>query len=127
MTAHFIVTLPALLDKFGADPEKLANLASIPQYFELELYTTQRQEGNLTLLLNKLRDIVAAQAEAEVVETCGRTLEVLCGEQCGVYTRCNVARATVTDMCVNRYKEAIDEFRTLIEGVSACCHPTIDN
>ncbi|XP_059050787.1 cohesin subunit SA-1 [Achroia grisella] len=116
MTAHFMVTLPALLDKFGADPEKLTNLVSIPQYFDLELYTTQRQEGNLTLLLNKLRDIVSVQTEAEVVETCGRTLEWLCGEQGGVYTRCNVARATITDMCVNRYKEAIDEYRSLLEG-----------
>ncbi|XP_047026445.1 cohesin subunit SA-1 isoform X2 [Helicoverpa zea] len=116
MTAHFIVTLPALLDKFGADPEKLTNLVSIPQYFDLELYTTQRQEGNLTLLLNKLRDIVSVQTESEVLETCGRTLELLCSEQCGVYTRCNVARATITDMCVNRYKEAIDDYRSLLEG-----------
>ncbi|XP_063827988.1 cohesin subunit SA-1 [Ostrinia nubilalis] len=116
MTAHFIATLPALLDKFGADPEKLSNLVSIPQYFDLELYTTQRQEGNLTLLLNKIREIVSVQTEAEVVEACGRTLEYLCSEQCGVYTRCNVARATITDMCVNRYKEAIDEYRSLLEG-----------
>ncbi|XP_038206271.1 cohesin subunit SA-1-like [Zerene cesonia] len=116
MTAHFMVSLPALLDKFSADPEKLTNLLSIPQYFDLELYTTQRQEGNLTLLLNKIRDIVSAHTEAEVIETCGRTLEVLCSEQCAVYTRCNVARATVTDMCVNRYKEAIDDYRSLIEG-----------
>ncbi|CAB3260172.1 unnamed protein product [Arctia plantaginis] len=116
MTAHFIVTLPALLDKFGADPEKLTNLVSIPQYFDLELYTTQRQEGNLSLLLNKIREVVNVQTEAEVLETCGRTLEYLCTEQNGVYTRCNVARATITDMCVNRYKEAIDEYRTLIEG-----------
>lgn len=75
---------------------------------------------NLTLLLNKLRDIVAAQTEAEAVEACGRTLEVLCSAQHAVYTRCNVARATITDMCVNRYKEAIDEFRSLIEGVRPC-------
>ncbi|XP_047534423.1 cohesin subunit SA-1 isoform X1 [Vanessa atalanta] len=116
MTTHFMVTLPALLDKFGADPEKLTNLVAIPQYFDLELYTTQRQEGNLTLLLNKIREIVKVQTEAEVLETCGRTLEVLCGEQHAVYTRCNVARATVTDMCVNRYKEAIDDYRSLVEG-----------
>lgn len=73
---------------------------------------------NLTQLLNKLRDIVSSQTEAEAVEACGRTLEVLCSAQHAVYTRCNVARATITDMCVNRYKEAIDEFRSLIEGVS---------
>ncbi|XP_039755567.1 cohesin subunit SA-1 isoform X2 [Pararge aegeria] len=116
MTTHFMVTLPALLDKFGADPEKLTNLVAIPQYFDLELYTTQRQEGNLSLLLGKLREVVKAQTEAEVLETCGRTLELLCGEQHAVYTRCNVARATVTDMCVNRYKEAMDDYRSLVEG-----------
>ncbi|XP_049874422.1 cohesin subunit SA-1 [Pectinophora gossypiella] len=115
MTTHFIVTLPALLDKFGADPEKLANLVAIPQYFDLELYTTQRQEGNLTLLLNKIRDVVSVQTEAEVIEQCGRTLEYLC-EPHGAHTRCSVARATITDMCVNRYKEAIDDYRSLIEG-----------
>lgn len=68
--------------------------------------------------MNKIREIVSVQTEAEVVEACGRTLEYLCSEQCGVYTRCNVARATITDMCVNRYKEAIDEYRSLLEGVS---------
>lgn len=67
--------------------------------------------------MNKIREIVSVQTEAEVVEACGRTLEYLCSEQCGVYTRCNVARATITDMCVNRYKEAIDEYRSLLEGV----------
>lgn len=51
MTTHFMVTLPALLDKFGADPEKLTNLVAIPQYFDLELYTTQRQEGVRTLFM----------------------------------------------------------------------------
>ncbi|XP_045766386.1 cohesin subunit SA-2 [Maniola jurtina] len=116
MTTHFMVTLPALLEKYGADAEKLTNLVAIPQYFDLELYTTQRQEGNLNLLLAMIRDIVQKQTEAEVLETCGRTLEFLCSEQHAVYTRCNVARATVTDACVNRYKEAIDEYRSLIEG-----------
>ncbi|XP_047503266.1 cohesin subunit SA-1 isoform X1 [Pieris napi] len=116
MTAHFVVAIPALLDKFSADPEKLTNLLAVPQYFDLELYTTQRQEGNLLLLLNKIRDIVSTHTEAEVIETCGKTLEVLCSEQCAVYSRCNVARATVTDHCVNRYKEAVDDYRSLIEG-----------
>lgn len=77
-----------------------------------------RVRQNLTLLLTKLREIVSAQTEAEVLETCGRTLETLCDSRCAVYSRCNVARATLTDMCVNRYKEAIDEFRSLVEGVS---------
>lgn len=116
LTVHFIQTLPQLLEKFSADPEKLANLVAIPQYFDLEVYTTSRQEGNLMSLLNKLRDIVGMHTETEVLETCGRTLELLCAEGTAIYTRCNVSRSTITDMCVNRYKEAIDDWRTLLEG-----------
>jgi cohesin complex subunit SA-1/2 len=43
-TEHFIQTLPLLLGKFIADPEKVANLLLIPQFFNLEIYTTSRQE-----------------------------------------------------------------------------------
>ena len=44
LTEHFITTLPTLLAKYIADPEKVANLMTIPQYFELDIYTTSRQE-----------------------------------------------------------------------------------
>lgn len=95
----------------------MAALVNYAAYAERRSNSGPRLQ-NLALLLNKIREIVSAQTEAEVLETCGRTLEYLCGEQCAVYSRCNVARATVTDMCVNKYKEAIDDFRNLIEGVS---------
>ncbi|XP_039276310.1 LOW QUALITY PROTEIN: cohesin subunit SA-1-like [Nilaparvata lugens] len=80
LTEHFIGTLPILLDKYRADPDKLANLLSIPQYFELEIYTVSRQESNLDL------------------------------------SRCDVQRSTIIDSIVNKYKEAIDEWNSLIEG-----------
>ncbi len=44
LTEHFMPVLPNLLGKFLADPEKIGNLMLIPQYFDLELYTTRRQE-----------------------------------------------------------------------------------
>ncbi|KAG7164936.1 cohesin subunit SA-3-like [Homarus americanus] len=44
LTEHLIPTLPQLLHKYLADPEKVANLLIIPQYFDLEVYTTSRQE-----------------------------------------------------------------------------------
>lgn len=69
-------------------------------------------------LLTNIKDIVSVQSESEVLETCGKTLEVLCTEGTAIYTRCNVARSTITDMCVNRYKEAIDEWRNLVDDVS---------
>lgn len=45
LTEHFITVLPALLDKYSADPDKLTNLLNIPQHFDLEIYTTTRQEA----------------------------------------------------------------------------------
>ncbi|XP_063363579.1 cohesin subunit SA-1 [Cydia amplana] len=116
LTQHFIAVLPALLDKFGADAEKLANLVAIPMHFERSLYCTARQETALRELLARLKDIVGAQTEAEVLETAGRTLEYLCEAEGAAARQCAVARATITDMCVNRYKEAIDEYRSLQQG-----------
>merc|ERR1719507_2949242 len=46
LTAHFIQTLPHMLRKYAPDPEKVANLLTVPQYFDLEIYTTSRQEKN---------------------------------------------------------------------------------
>lgn len=60
------MTLPPLLDKYSADPEKLANLLAIPQYFELDMYTSGRQEGSLLALLQKLKHIAQVHHEPEV-------------------------------------------------------------
>ena len=54
LTAHFIQTLPPLLRKYLPDTEKIANLIVIPQYFDLEIYTSSRQERNLDALLGEL-------------------------------------------------------------------------
>ncbi len=54
LTEHFIQTLPLLLGKYIKDPEKVANLLVIPQYFNLEIYTTSRQEEVCFFLLSVL-------------------------------------------------------------------------
>ncbi|XP_065166876.1 cohesin subunit SA-1 isoform X2 [Atheta coriaria] len=116
LTEHFIVTLPPLLDKYSADAEKLANLLSIPQYFDLDMYTSGRQEGSLQSLLAKLKHIAQVHHEPEVLETCAKTLEILCSEGHAIYTRCDVSRSTIIDVIVASYKEAIDDWRNLILG-----------
>lgn len=65
LTEHFIATLPPLLDKYSADPEKLANLLTVPQYFDIDLYTSGRQEGSLQSLLAKLKHIAQIHHEQE--------------------------------------------------------------
>lgn len=116
MTEHFIQVLPVLLEKYGADAEKLTNLLAIPQHFELEVYTMSRQEANLQAHLDKMSHIMFVHTEREVLETCAKTLEVLCTEGSAIYTRCDVARANIVDQCVNRYREAVDDWRNLIAG-----------
>lgn len=117
MTTHFIPVLPALLDKFGSDPEKLANLASLPQYFDLELYTLGRREAALQQVLCRLRDAVSAHTELETLEAVGRSLEALCGGCGGQAGRtARAARGTLTDLCQARYREAADEFRSVLAG-----------
>lgn len=116
LTEHFIVTLPPLLDKYSADAEKLANLLGIPQHFDLDLYTTGRQQSSLQALLDKLEHIAKVHHEPEVLETCAKTLEILCSEGHSLYTRCDVARSTIIDKIVASYKDAIDDWRNLIAG-----------
>ncbi|XP_035908053.1 cohesin subunit SA-1 [Anopheles stephensi] len=116
LTEHFILTLPLLLHKYSADGEKLTNLLAIPQYFDIELFTTTRQESNLQALLDKMTHVMSTHVDREVLETCAKTLEFLCTEGSAIYTRCDVVRSNVIDECVTRYREAIDDYRTLIAG-----------
>lgn len=116
LTEHFIATLPPLLDKYSVDQEKLANLLTVPQFFEIDLYTSGRQEGSLNMLLAKLKHIAEIHHEQEVLETCAKTLEFLCTDGHSLYTRCDVARSTIVDMIVASYKDAIDDWRNLLLG-----------
>lgn len=59
---------------------------------------------------------MAIHTDRDVLETCSKTLEFLCTENSAIYTRCDVARSNIIDQCVNKYKEAIDDWRNLIEG-----------
>lgn len=45
LTEHFVKVLPPLIDKYRADADKLANLLSVPRYFDLDVYMVSRQES----------------------------------------------------------------------------------
>lgn len=54
--------------------------------------------------------------DRDVLETCSKTLEYLCTEGSAIFTKCDIARSNIIDQCVNRYREAIDDWRNLIAG-----------
>lgn len=60
--------------------------------------------------------IMLMHNDRDVLEICSKTLEFLCTEGSGIFTKCDIARSNIIDQCVNRYKEAIDDWRNLIAG-----------
>nr|KAG5693533.1 hypothetical protein BaRGS_019859 [Batillaria attramentaria] len=110
LTEHFIVTLPQLLLKYLMDPEKVANLLQIPQYFDLDIYTSSRQEKNLEALLRYLHEIVEKHTDAEVLEACSKCFESLCSEEYAIAGKCDVARKTLIDTLVVKFHESVQEF-----------------
>lgn len=110
LTEHFIQALPALLSKYIADSEKIANLMVIPQCFELEIYTTSRQEKNLDYLLKLMNDLVERLNDQDVLEACSKTYEALCAEDLAIHSRCAVARGTLIDSLKDQYKKAAGNF-----------------
>lgn len=103
LTEHFITTLPSLLAKYLADAEKIANLMLIPQYFELEIYTTSRQEKNLDSLLKLIHEIVERHNDTDVLEACAKTYEVLCNEELAIHSRYDFIYFYLNDLqiCIN--------------------------
>ena len=116
LTSHFITTLPQLLHKYLPDPEKMANLLVIPQYFDMEIYTTSRQEKALESLLRLVQEVVDKHSDTDVLETAAQTLEKLCDDQFPIFSRCETNRSRLLDMVSNRYKESLDEFTNLLTG-----------
>ncbi|ELU02222.1 hypothetical protein CAPTEDRAFT_182123 [Capitella teleta] len=110
LTEHFIVTLPQLLAKYNVDAEKVVNLLTIPLYFDLEIYTTSRQEKHLDSLLHHIADIVDKHTDSEVLENASKVLENLCAEEHAISHKCNVAKSTLIDHLAQRYKEAFQDF-----------------
>ena len=108
--------LPQLLHKYLPDPEKMANLLVIPQYFDLEIYTTSRQEKALESLLRLVQEVVDKHSDTDVLETAAQTLENLCDDQFPIFSRCETNRSRLLDMVSNRYKESLDEFTSLMSG-----------
>jgi len=116
LTSHFITTLPHLLHKYLVDHDKMANLLVIPQYFDLEIYTTSRQEKALEQLLKLIQETVEKHSEAEVLETAAQTLEKLCDKNLPIFGKCDTSRSRLLDTICNNYRESFDEYSSLING-----------
>ncbi|CAG0884426.1 unnamed protein product [Cyprideis torosa] len=116
LTEHFMGTLPPLLEKFSADAEKAANLLAIPQYFDLELYTTHRQEMNLELLLEHIAKIVDKHTSTEVLETAAKTLELLSSDDLAIAGRVDIRRKELLQQMFNKFSDEAADYNNALDA-----------
>ncbi|KAJ7423974.1 Cohesin subunit SA-1 [Pitangus sulphuratus] len=117
LTEHFIIALPMLLSKYSADAEKVANLLQIPQYFDLEIYSTGRMEKHLDALLKQIKFVVEKHVESDVLEACSKTYSILCSEEYTIQNRVDIAHSQLIDEFVDRFNHSVEDL--LQEGEEA--------
>ncbi|XP_032870593.1 cohesin subunit SA-2-like isoform X1 [Amblyraja radiata] len=109
LTEHLIVIIPQLLAKYSADAEKVANLLLIPSFFDLDIYSSKRQEKYLDLLLKQIRDIVEKHTGMEVLEACSRAYYILCNEEYTIRSRVDIARSQIIDTLVGIFTHSAED------------------
>uniref|UniRef100_A0A674NEG5 STAG2 cohesin complex component n=1 Tax=Takifugu rubripes TaxID=31033 RepID=A0A674NEG5_TAKRU len=110
ITELFAVALPPLLAKYAVDAEKVTNLLQLPQFFDLEIFTTGRLEKHLESLLRQIREIVEKHTDTEVLEACSKTYHALCNEEFTIFNRVDIARSQLLDELVDKFNRLLEDF-----------------
>ncbi|KAM9388296.1 cohesin subunit SA-2-like [Phaethornis superciliosus] len=116
ITEHFIIVLPQLLAKYSADAPKVANLLQIPQYYDLDVYSTGHLEKHLDALLREVKDIVARHSDISVLEASSRTYYILCSEEIAIYNQVDRAQTQLIDELMGQLNQLLDGFWKKEEG-----------
>ncbi|NWX13106.1 STAG2 protein, partial [Aegotheles bennettii] len=116
ITEHFIIVLPQLLAKYSTDAQKVANLLQIPQYYDLDVYSTGHLEKHLDALLREVKDIVAKHSDMSVLEASSRTYYILCSGEIAIYNQVDHARTQLIDELMGQLNQLLDGFWQKEEG-----------
>ncbi|NWS38056.1 STAG2 protein, partial [Probosciger aterrimus] len=116
ITEHFVMVLPQLLAKYSTDAQKVANLLQIPQYYDLDVYSTGHLEKHLDALLREVKDIVAKHSDMSVLEASSRTYYVLCSEEIAIYSQVDHARSQLIDELMGQLNQLLEGFWQKEEG-----------
>ncbi|NXG24724.1 STAG2 protein, partial [Grallaria varia] len=110
ITEHFITVLPQLLAKYSTDAQKVANLLQIPQYYDLDVYSTGCLTWHLNALLKEVKDIGAKHSDMSVLEASSRTYYILCSEEIAIYSQVDCARTQLIDELMEQLNQLLDCF-----------------
>ncbi|KAM3924647.1 cohesin subunit SA-3 [Leptodactylus fuscus] len=109
LSRHMIVTLPHLLAKFSADEDKMAALLKVVVYLEVEIYSTERLEKNLDLLLTQVHNIMEKHTEPEVLEACTRTLYILSNPDRAFCKRTDIILSQLVDNLASHFQSLLPD------------------
>ncbi|KAG9470087.1 hypothetical protein GDO78_018919, partial [Eleutherodactylus coqui] len=109
LSRHMVITLPHLLAKFSADEDKMASLLKVVEYLELEIYSTERLEKNLDLLLTQVSDIVEKHTAAPVLEACCRTFYLLCARDLAFSKRTDITLSQLVDKLATHFQSSLPD------------------
>ncbi|XP_078379288.1 cohesin subunit SA-2-like isoform X3 [Oculina patagonica] len=116
LSAHFMQTLPSLLNKFGTDVENVVNLVSLPQYFDLEEYGQRRLGKHLDELLTQLSDVVEKHSDVDVLDECGKSFRTLTENDYTLASTADVSKNKLIDSFVGKFKENLKSGLEADEG-----------
>jgi len=110
VTSHFMVMLPHVINKYLLDEGKMIKLLTIPQFMNIEMYTTSRKERELDGLLKLLAEVVEKHTDENVLDEAFKTLSVLCNPESSIYGRCNSTRDRLVDTVTSKMRNSWEEF-----------------
>ncbi|XP_077117812.1 cohesin subunit SA-3 isoform X2 [Ranitomeya variabilis] len=115
LSRHMILTLPHLLAKFSADEDKMRALLKVVQYLELEIFSTERLEKNLDLLLTQVQDILEKHTEPQVLEACSRTLYILCDPDLAFSKRTDIVLSQLVDRLTAHFHNHLSDILQVMD------------
>ena len=104
LTNHFMAILPSLIHKYLPDQVKVCKLLVVPQFMDLEMFTTSRQERALDGLQKLLTEVVEKHTEEQVLGEAFKMLELFCCPQSASYGKCNAKREQLVEVVVMQFK-----------------------
>ncbi|GAV02989.1 hypothetical protein RvY_13482 [Ramazzottius varieornatus] len=107
LTTHFITALPQLLSKYKQDVRKVGLLISVPQYFDVNMYTRLLKEDELDRLLDLLVEMFEGSEELALLRQCTKSLEALQQQGSGTVNRVAAQKSVLAEAVSSKFKEAL--------------------
>jgi cohesin complex subunit SA-1/2 len=114
LTNHFMAILPSLIHKYLPDQVKVSKLLTIPQFMNLEMFTTSRQERALDGLLKLLTEVVEKHTEEQVLGEAFKMMELLCCPHSASYGKCDAKREQLVEVMLMQFKMRLEEYTSFL-------------